>query len=137
MAFTSEQKRVSTKLLTDLVYRIPRNQRKYIWNEKNWKELLEDISFFDSKTDFQHFIGSVVLFENGEHEGLQYYDIIDGQQRIITILLLIATISQIYKESGDKDSFQGLMRFLVSTNLRNTKLCKIESEYQPSIENII
>lgn len=137
MAFNSEQRTVGSKLLGQAVYTIPRNQRKYVWEERNWNELWNDIMFLSSIEDKAHFVGSIVLMDNGELEGVHQYEIIDGQQRIITIFLMTAAIMQYYKEHSETDSYLGLKRFLISTDLQNNNRCKIQSEYQPSIESII
>lgn len=137
MAFNSEQRTIGSKLLGQTVYTVPRNQRKYVWEEKNWNELWNDINFLSAIEDKAHFVGSIVLMDNGEVEGIHQYEIIDGQQRIITLILLTAAIMQYYKEHTENDSYLGLKRFLISTDLRNNDLCKIQSEYQPSIEDII
>lgn len=137
MAFVAEQRTVSNKLLTSVVYGIPRNQRKYVWNELNWEELWNDLRFICGDDNKAHFLGSIVLMDKGEIEGIQHYDIIDGQQRIITLIILVAAIMQLYKERGEQDLFLGLKRFIVSTDLQNRVFCKVESEFQPSIEDIL
>lgn len=137
MSFNSEQKTVSSKLLSQVIYKVPRNQRKYVWQLNNWSELWNDIVFTKDDELSSHFIGSVVLMDKAEKDGIQNYDIIDGQQRIISLLLFVSAIMQIYKERGETDLYNGLNRFLLSTDLRSQKLCKIQSEYQPSIESII
>ena len=44
MAFEAHQQQISF-LLGKKIYRIPRNQRKYVWDVDNWKNLLEDLDF--------------------------------------------------------------------------------------------
>ena len=38
MAFTTEDITVQ-RLMSQVVYTIPRNQRKYVWDERNWRFL--------------------------------------------------------------------------------------------------
>ena len=137
MAFNSEQKTIGNKLLAEVVYTIPRNQREYVWGEKNWTELWNDILFAQDDENRSHFIGSVVLMDKEEREGIQHYDVIDGQQRIMTVLLLVASIMQSYKDRNEDALYNGLNRFLLSTDLQNKKRCKILSNYQPSIDVIV
>ena len=40
MSYFAEQKTIR-ELLTSQLYRIPRNQRKYVWNHDNWEDLFE------------------------------------------------------------------------------------------------
>ena len=42
MSFEAQERSVD-KLLNDAIYCIPRNQRRYVWNERNWAELLKTI----------------------------------------------------------------------------------------------
>lgn len=38
MSFEAQEKSVD-KLLNDAIYCIPRNQRRYVWNEQNWNDI--------------------------------------------------------------------------------------------------
>lgn len=78
--------------------RIPSYQRPYKWTKKNITDLLLDIetSIRESKEykDFKYRVGTVILHTNTE-EGTLTYDIVDGQQRILSFLLL-----SLYLECG-------------------------------------
>lgn len=71
--------------------RIPPYQRPYKWTKKNITDLLLDIetSIREAKKykDFKYRVGTVILYANTE-EGKPTYDIVDGQQRILSFLLL-------------------------------------------------
>ena len=69
MAFEARQSTVG-KLLNDSIYRIPRNQRAYVWDEHNWKDLFEDIKLVTEEVATSHFIGSIVLMEEEEEDSL-------------------------------------------------------------------
>jgi len=74
-------------LLDDQYLCIPDYQRPYKWSTKSVEDLLIDIesSIKESKqyTEFKYRIGSILLHS---HDGIK--DIVDGQQRIITLLIL-------------------------------------------------
>ena len=78
--------------------RIPPYQRPYKWTKKNITDLLLDIetSIREAKKyeDFKYRVGTVILHANTE-EGKLMYDIVDGQQRILSFLLL-----SLYLECG-------------------------------------
>lgn len=136
MAFNTDDKKISG-ILEKRVYLIPRNQRRYVWKEDNWKDLLEDLAF--SKTDPKraHFMGSIVLekCESGDRgDGIEVYSIIDGQQRITTFLLFLSSIMFIFKERSLQSSFEGLKSYLITTNLVNKEFCKLSAEHYPSLE---
>ena len=71
--------------------RIPPYQRPYKWTKKNITDLLLDIetSIREAKKykDFKYRVGTVILHANTEEEK-PTYDIVDGQQRILSFLLL-------------------------------------------------
>lgn len=66
---------------------IPNYQRPYKWNTQNIDILLNDIlnAIIDAKkyNNFKYRIGTVILHENGDIN-----DIVDGQQRIISLALI-------------------------------------------------
>lgn len=59
MSFDASQQQINF-LLGKKIYSIPRNQRKYVWDIDNWKNLLEDLDFLKGSTK-NHFLGSIVL----------------------------------------------------------------------------
>lgn len=67
---------------------IPSYQRPYKWTNKNITDLLLDIqkSIEESKkyANFKYRIGTIILYKKGNGE----YEIVDGQQRILSFLLL-------------------------------------------------
>ena len=63
---------------------VPFFQRRYVWKEENWDELLK--SFEDSS--IKPFLGSIILKEVSGEESL----IVDGQQRLTTITILAKAI---------------------------------------------
>ena len=45
MSFDAHEEKIRKILSGAIRFAIPRNQRKYVWNEKQWKELLDDIIY--------------------------------------------------------------------------------------------
>ena len=68
---------------------IPEYQRPYKWSLKNVNQLIDDILRFKNKEAYR--LGTVVVHKNSKNNTL---DIVDGQQRITTIVLLIKAIMQ-------------------------------------------
>ncbi|MGL2878534.1 DUF262 domain-containing protein [Helicobacter pylori] len=78
------------------IFSIPVYQRNYAWAEENCKKLLQDIVNI-SQNKKTHFMGSItyILQWNEDKERfrqLQEFVIIDGQQRITTLMLLLKAI---------------------------------------------
>jgi uncharacterized protein with ParB-like and HNH nuclease domain len=73
-------------------FNIPAFQRAYSWKKNQIDEFLSDI-LDASKRDEQYFIGTIVLVEDKGRHAQESYSVLDGQQRLTTILL---TISQLF-----------------------------------------
>lgn len=65
----------------ELPLNIPDYQRPYTWKAKNVIQLLDDVVRFSKYPEYR--IGTIILHDNGNT-----LDIVDGQQRIITSLLI-------------------------------------------------
>ncbi|MCK9477554.1 MAG: DUF262 domain-containing protein [Candidatus Muirbacterium halophilum] len=85
-------------------YYIPRYQRKYDWDKEEVEKLVDDIfEQTNKKTDNgykPYFIGGIVLSQQsieGEARSKQSLEVIDGQQRLTTIVLILASIVQLLK----------------------------------------
>jgi uncharacterized protein with ParB-like and HNH nuclease domain len=96
------------KLLTDFWFRIPDYQRSYVWEDEQVSELLEDVSFAaENHPQTEYFLGSMVLQKkdvdgkSATEEGINYieYDVLDGQQRLTTLILLCAVLRDIAEDS--------------------------------------
>ena len=77
--------------------RIPEYQRPYKWTEKNVNNLIDDIISNKNKSEYR--LGTLVL-----HLFDQNLDIVDGQQRIITLMLILCALSENY-EKVDKQLY--------------------------------
>ncbi|MFC1942944.1 DUF262 domain-containing protein [Chloroflexota bacterium] len=88
--FKAENKVISDVLFDKYRYQIPRYQRPYAWGEDELTEFWNDLS----NTEEDSFIGSLIFnYENYQKTGL--IEVIDGQQRLITITLLAAVMRDI------------------------------------------
>lgn len=137
MSFDASQQQINS-LLGKKIYSIPRNQRKYVWDTDNWKNLLEDLDFLNGSGKF-HFLGSIVLNtqQNLNNDDIEYYEIIDGQQRITTIILILIVIAQIFKERNEDALFQGLLPYIQTTNINNKTSCILHTVGHSCIMNLV
>lgn len=67
--------------------KIPDYQRPYKWKIKNVNQLIDDILFHKDKQGYR--LGTLVLHKDDENN----FNIVDGQQRVITIFLLAYCLS--------------------------------------------
>lgn len=90
MSFSASQNNINEILSRNSEYLIPKNQRKYVWGESEWAELFEDVFLIDQTKNYSHFIGSFVFSKS---KNLNEYYIVDGQQRLITISVLMCCMA--------------------------------------------
>lgn len=100
-----------SQLFSDTIYEIPEYQRPYAWVEQQLQDLWEDLEDNgylqtpDSQGLFtNHYMGTVVVKKKGEvlESGERYvvYDLIDGQQRLLTLIILTRAICDQLQERG-------------------------------------
>ncbi|MGL5766589.1 MAG: DUF262 domain-containing protein [Sarcina sp.] len=85
------------------IFEIPDYQRAYSWTTENLKQLVDDIEDsirLNQGRAFEnfepYFIGSIVLCgKEYKEDGFGRYEVIDGQQRLTSLIMLIATIRDI------------------------------------------
>jgi len=79
-------------------YIIPAYQRAYSWEEEQCRQLFEDLEYaFKTDPEEGYFLGSIVVSQNSKN----VQEVIDGQQRLITLTLLIKTLLTLDKENDD------------------------------------
>ena len=76
-------------------YRVPEYQRPYVWGSDQVNDLLEDVAqAMAHKPDGEYFLGSIVLQKRTSTDGgvntYEEYDLLDGQQRLATCLMMHA-----------------------------------------------
>ena len=136
MAFDAKDYPIND-ILTKVVFNIPRNQRRYVWKQENWRELFEDVLIATREETRPHFMGSIVLKDDGKMDGLSYYTIIDGQQRLTTITIFILAILMHFKKNGMEDDFLGTLSYVIPTNNKNQDKNIINSDFHTSLNNLI
>ncbi|WRF15570.1 DUF262 domain-containing protein [Helicobacter pylori] len=85
-----------------LYHQIPDYQRPYRWTEKNCKKLLDDLlSSYEYYKESDYFCGSLVLIAIGTDSATNAttYDIVDGQQRLSTFILLAKVLATLYNNN--------------------------------------
>lgn len=133
MSFDAHEEKIRKIFSGDARFMIPRNQRKYVWEEKQWIELMGDIEYInkrkrDSNTDISHFLGSFVLQEKDSS-----YEIIDGQQRITTLFIILSAICLRFNEINDKEEHGKTRQYLSGNIGLQSQFMRLENK---SIENI-
>ena len=83
----------------ELWYRVPDYQRPYVWGTDQVTDLLDDVTqWMYSRPDSEYFLGSIVLQER-HNNGIVEYDLLDGQQRLSTCLMVYAVGRDLAKDA--------------------------------------
>ena len=94
---------LSIKNLDNYYFVVPDYQREYVWEaDKHIYQFLVDIDEeFDAHSIEQqsYFLGSIIIVKKDSK-----YDVIDGQQRLTTIVLCLCAIRNILESLNDKES---------------------------------
>ena len=85
------------ELLSKKSLSIPNYQRPYKWTKQHVQQLFADIETFKGKPSYR--LGTIVLHKNTTTEP-ETCEIVDGQQRIVTLLLIVHALknSEAYSE---------------------------------------
>jgi len=95
LSLTAEQKSIKNLFVNDDVYVVPVYQRPYSWTNEQCIQLYNDIA--DAYIDEQdYFVGNLVFARANNDESNP--NIIDGQQRIITLWLFLKALSLLLPE---------------------------------------
>jgi hypothetical protein len=105
-------------------YKVPIYQRPYVWNEEQWQELYDDLrGLTDSDV---HFLGSVVVVSDQKtNAAVEYYQVVDGQQRLATILIWLAALRDSLRERGESELADYLTGFLFITQYSDGQFARI------------
>lgn len=94
--------------VTHQKYVIPKYQREYKWTTEKVKTLITDINNRDK------FLGNIIL-----NKVSNYYEIVDGQQRITTILLILIALfnkNKLGSGTGLSEEQRELRRYLIKND---------------------
>jgi len=96
----------------DKSFIIPPFQRNYTWGEAQCKELYDDI-IQSCDSGKAHYLGNLIYYE-GKRSGASFTEIIlvDGQQRVTTILILLCAIRDLIEDSSMKEKIN--RRYLIN-----------------------
>jgi len=124
--FRTRELKIFDMFSGDRVFDVPEYQRKFIWDTKQWIQLMSDIGFSIKNND-DSFLGTVVLDEVKDKEDV--FQIIDGQQRLTTFMcIFIASIAYLKSNWSDDETIdnkhamiQNLFSYLIKDNGADTK----------------
>ena len=91
------------------MFEIPDFQRQFAWEKENFEQLVEDIKdaidTFDGNEPY--FLGSIILWtKHLKEDGSGLYAVVDGQQRLISLAILMACLRDLTQDTRAKETLQ-------------------------------
>ena len=119
MDINPEKKTIENLLGSGRQFKIPRFQREYSWEKKNYQEFLDDMLkglFFEKGkvSSSQYFLGTMLFigdFTDGTRDNIV---VVDGQQRMTTITILFAVISDYFKSQGHDRLSKQIFKYIMT-----------------------
>lgn len=108
------------------VFRVPDYQRGYAWETQQWEDFIDDLEFLSPGKD--HYTGTVVLHQQNKNlrdeEGKSHtlFDIVDGQQRLTTVIILLSCISAAFDKTNST----------LAAGVRKSYVCFQGMNHQPT-----
>ncbi|KAB0586026.1 DUF262 domain-containing protein [Comamonas kerstersii] len=87
---------------TDLFFNIPDYQRPFAWEDSNFQDLIDDL--ISAQSEKNYFLGTIVLHKKNERNS---YDVVDGQQRLTSLLILFACLRDLIADPLFKKNLHG------------------------------
>lgn len=88
-------------LSKNFFFSVPSYQRPFSWEQANFEELIDDIS--TASPENSYFLGTIVLHRR---DGKNNYDVVDGQQRLTSLLILLACLRDAVDDQDFKNDTQ-------------------------------
>lgn len=93
----------------DALYKIPQYQRPYKWEDEQVEKLWDDVYESFENEDENYFLGSIITAKPRDNEKSAYIDVVDGQQRLTTLMIMFCVIRDLYPdinaEKSDENPF--------------------------------
>ncbi len=109
-AMTADNLSLSKLFSSDYEFHIPPYQRPYAWTDKQVEQLFDDLHEFYLTTPKNsngcvsepYFLGSIILIKRKDGN---IYDVVDGQQRLTTLTILIASLISVFSSDDNKKEY--------------------------------
>lgn len=129
----------------DSLYKIPQYQRPYKWEDEQIDKLWDDMYEAFENDDENYFLGSVITAKPRDDEKSNYVDVVDGQQRLTTLMIMFCVLRDLYPNiNADIDSTDqtavdiDTIEASITMNRKSTRLkFYTHSHHQSDFENLI
>jgi hypothetical protein len=107
------------EVLHDRLFRVPPYQRGYSWTSKERGDLFQDLKNVRDLRRDEHFMATLVFRDTGKHitiggaDRLRIYDVVDGQQRLTTLVVLLKAVEKNLTKNTQEKQAEKLNAILV------------------------
>lgn len=115
---------------------IPRFQREYSWDKKNYQEFFEDMvnNLSIEKGNIvsnQYFLGTMLFVGNFAEGTDQEIQVVDGQQRLTTISILFSALSDRFISLGEDTLSEQIFKYIMTKddNGNEVRILKSKTHY--------
>ena len=100
---------------------IPDYQRAYVWDKERVKILLEDLdeqmnAVLNQNNPEKYLLGSLILCEGKNKDNKETFEVVDGQQRLVSLALILHALND-----SDSSEFLGKSEFAHSESKKHIK----------------
>ena len=105
MAISATEKPLGKVFTSDYQFTIPSFQRAYTWQAENIEQLVNDLQDACADPNTPYFLGSLILVKDGPTQ----YQVIDGQQRLISLSIIVSVLRELEDDPDLIDSLNDLI----------------------------
>ena len=119
------EKTIKTLFDSSTIFNIPKYQRAYAWEEEQLGAFVEDLENQDTNKD--HFFGTILLRKQAPEGEFNIIDIVDGQQRITTIIIFMKLLLTQHKSMGN--DVKRLRRTYIKDDRYKLRVLDLDNEF--------
>ena len=133
MEFKAVPRTIADTLDLKRKYIIPRFQREYSWEndelQELWDDLLDCLSLQEnSLTPNEYFIGTLVLVGDDDDNMNIERQVVDGQQRLMTITIAFAVLSELFNKAGEETLSKKVYSYIMGEDADGVEYPKLITE---------
>ena len=123
MNIKPKDRSIKSLLISGSQFSIPRFQREYSWDKKNYQEFFDDmvncLSIKEGKLESNSYFLGTMLFigdYSESNDNNKSILVVDGQQRITTITILFSALSDKFRSIGEEVLSEQVFRYIMTQN---------------------
>lgn len=135
MNIKPKDKSIKSLFISGNQFSIPRFQREYSWDKKNYQEFFNDmvncLTIKEGKLEANNYFLGTMLFV-GDYSEVQENTkpilVVDGQQRITTITILFSALSDRFRRIGEEKLSEQIFRYIMTEDDDGNEVRILESK---------